>query len=192
PGEELGGEARGRSHLVGRVQIQFGERFGDTVPISVATLPPGGMLLRSRGGPIADVFPGRLPAGLFGHSEFLRFPLRTYYLDSVSCIDDPFDVALGAVNVRTGEVIGELPHGGRPPRGGMRGGADDVIASNGNHFSYRYRIPADPSRERATFEYTNRAQGGTFLMTGLAWVSFTHSRTRPVSASGCDTVTFTG
>ncbi|HEY1379877.1 MAG TPA: hypothetical protein VGF55_23955 [Gemmataceae bacterium] len=276
-GEELGGEARGRSHLMGRVQVQFGERFGDTVPISVATLPPGGMLLKSRGGPIADVFPGRLPAGLVGHSEFLRFPLRTYFLDSVSCIDDPFDVALGAVNVRTGEVIGELLHrgfigqnlffalvrveprtpqssflfrgkaafeagtngqsiyrfngvvhipypegfafpnpdlathfpagaasaldpffrlqamyGGRPPRGGMRGRADDVLASNGNRFSYRYRIPADPTRERASFEYTNRAQGGTFRMTGLAWVSFTHSRTSPAAASGCDTVTFTG
>src|SRR5439155_26444195 len=56
----------------------------------------------------------------------------------------------------------------------------------------RYRIPADPGRERATFEYTNRAQGGSFRMTGLAWVSFTHSRTRPVNTAGCDTVTFTG
>ena len=32
----LGGEGTGRSHLTGRVQIQFGERFGNSVSIAEA------------------------------------------------------------------------------------------------------------------------------------------------------------
>jgi hypothetical protein len=275
-GEELGGETRGRSHVVGRVQIQFGERFGNSVPVAIATLPPGGLLAAAVPSPLAEVFPGRLPGGLLGHDEFLRFPLRTYYLDSVSFIDDPFDQALGAVDLTTGAVRGELlhrgfigqnlfhalvrveprtpkssflfrgparferspggqivyrfngvvhipypegfkfpspdlataflagpesaldpflrlqaMHGEQLPRSGLRGGADEVSASNGNRFSYRYAIPASPERERATFEYTNHTQGATFHMTGLAWVSFTRSRSSS-SRPEPDTVTFTG
>jgi hypothetical protein len=226
--------------------------------------------------PFAADFPGRLPVGLIGHDEFLRFPRRTYFLDGVNFIDDPFDLALGAVDLRTGAVIGDLVHrgfigqnlffalvrveprtprssflfrgpasfeagangqlvyrfngqvhipypegykfpapdltthyvigpnsaldpflrlqamhGGCPPRHGMRGGTDRVAASNGNLFSYRYAIPADPRKGQATFEYVNHSQSGTFRMSCLAWVSFTHSRGR--SADGePDTVTFTG
>ena len=60
--------------------------------------------------PLGADFPGRLPPAPIGHNEFLRFSQRTYFLDSLTCIDDPFDFSMGAVNVKTGEVLGELLH----------------------------------------------------------------------------------
>jgi hypothetical protein len=271
------GRAQGRSQLMGRLQVQFGERFGGLVPVAISTLPPGGMLIRTADSPIAALFPGRLPGGLVGHDEFLRFPLRTYFLDAVSFVDDPFDLAVGAVDLRTGVVLGELTHrgfidqnlffalvrveprtpqssflfrgpasfergaggglvyrfngmvhipypegfkfpapdlatpylagpnsaldpflriqamgGGPPPRSGARGGAEGVLASNGNRFSYRYTIPAPPAREQAAFEYTNHTQGGAFRMRALAWASFIHSRSRAAAGADYDTVTFAG
>jgi hypothetical protein len=106
------GEAQGRSQVVGRVQVQFGERFGDSLPVAIATLPLGGLLLQPEDSPIAQAFPGRLPAGLLGHDEFLRFALRTYFLDNVELVDDPFDLALGAVDVKTGYLLSDLTHRG--------------------------------------------------------------------------------
>jgi hypothetical protein len=109
---ELGGDAQGRSQVMGRLQIQFGERFGDSVPVAISSLPPGGLLAEPPHLPLADLFPGRLPSGLIGHNEFLRFPLRTYFLDTVYLIDDPFDLAVGAVDLKTGELRGELVYRG--------------------------------------------------------------------------------
>lgn len=271
------GDAQGRSQVLGRVQLQFGERSGDSVPIAVSALPPGGMFLTPADSPLNQQFPGRLPRGLAGHDEFLRFPLRTYFLDTVELMDDPFDLAVGAVDLRTGALHGELlhrgfinqnlffalvrveprtprssffflgpavlerdangqliyrfngtvhipypegyrfpapdlttayragpnsaldpflrlqaMHGGRRPPGGMRGGANEVIASNGNSFSYSFKIPDESFKERAVFEYVNHSQGGTFRMSGLAWESFTHSRTCTNKSRPADTVTFTG
>jgi hypothetical protein len=111
-GEAWGGPAQGRSHVLGRVQLQFGERFGDTVPVAVSALPPGGMLLRPDDTPLVEQFPSRLPGALMGHDEFLRFPLRTYFLDAVGLVEDPFDLAVGAVDLRTGRILGEMLHRG--------------------------------------------------------------------------------
>src|SRR5206468_3403156 len=47
------GRAQGRSHLAGRVLVQFGERFGDSVPVAVSTLPPGGALAPPPDSPLA-------------------------------------------------------------------------------------------------------------------------------------------
>src|SRR5262249_46952181 len=60
--------------------------------------------------PLQGLFPARLPRGLLAHNGILRFPLRSYFLDNVYLLEDRFDIALGAVNVRTGEVIGNLLH----------------------------------------------------------------------------------
>jgi hypothetical protein len=109
--EELG-VAHGRSRVQGRIQIQFGERFGDAVPVHVALLPPAGLLEDPSLEPLQSEFPARLSRGLLGHNEFLQFPLRTYYLDNVYLLEDPFDLALGAVDVRTGDVIGDIVHRG--------------------------------------------------------------------------------
>ena len=107
---ELVGDPTGRSQLMGRVQVQFGQRFGDSVSVAISHLNPGGLLTPDPGSPLGDDFPGRLPPAPIGHNEFLRFSQRTYYLDSLTCIDDPFDFCVGAVNVKTGNVLGEMLH----------------------------------------------------------------------------------
>ena len=105
---ELGGPATVRSHLAGRFQIQFGERFGDAVTIAVLALPPGGLLTTLPQSPIAAAFKSRIPDSLMGHNEPLPFPKRTYSVDAVAYLDDPLDVAVGSVNVKTGKVIGQF------------------------------------------------------------------------------------
>jgi hypothetical protein len=105
---DLGGPAKGRSHLVGRFQIQFGERFGDAVPIAVMAMPPGGQLCTLKQSPFAEAFKSRIPDGLQGHNERLKFPNQIYDMDTVSYLDDPLDIALGAVNLKTGKLIGRL------------------------------------------------------------------------------------
>ncbi len=103
---ELGGPASGHSCLSGRFQVQFGERFGDAVSIAVQALRPGGLLASLPQSPVAAAFKSRIPDSLLGHSERLRFPTQTYHMDGVAYLDDPLDLAVGAVNVKTGKVIG--------------------------------------------------------------------------------------
>ena len=109
---ELGGPAKGRSHVLGRAQIQFGGRCGDSVPIAVSGLTAGGIFAPLEESPITQVFPGRLYHGPHGFNEFLRFPLRTYSLDDLAIIDDPFDIAVGAVSLKTGRLLNEMLHRG--------------------------------------------------------------------------------
>jgi hypothetical protein len=109
---ELGGTAKGRSQLMGRLQLQFGARFGDAVPVAFSLLPPGGLLLPGVPGPLDGAFPGRLPPGAVGHDEFLRFPLRSYFLDGIAFVDDPFDLSVGALDLRSGRLIHPLLHRG--------------------------------------------------------------------------------
>ncbi len=105
---ELGGPASGRSHLVGRYQIQFGERFGDSLQFSISSLQPGGMLTTLPQSPVAQAFGKRVPDSLLGHDEWLRFREQTYNNDIISWLDDPLDVAVGAIDLKTGKVIGHL------------------------------------------------------------------------------------
>ena len=109
---QLGGKATGRSHLLGRVLLQFGVPSGNTVPVAVFAVNPGGVMEEMAQSPITQVFPGRLYPGPVGFDEFLRFPLRTYSLDDLAIIDDPFDISIGAVDLRTGRFVNELLHRG--------------------------------------------------------------------------------
>jgi hypothetical protein len=109
---QLGGKATGRSHLLGRMLLQFGVPSGNSVPVAVFAVNPGGVMQEMESSPITQVFPGRLYPGPIGFDEFLRFPLRTYSLDDLAIIDDPFDVSVGAVDLRTGRFINELLHRG--------------------------------------------------------------------------------
>jgi hypothetical protein len=43
-----------------------------------------------------------------GHNEFLRFPKLTYAMDRVSYLDDPLDIALGVVDLKTGKIQAPL------------------------------------------------------------------------------------
>lgn len=107
---QLGGGATGRSHVLGRAMLQFGARCGNSVPVAISHLSPGGMLAAMPASPIVQGFPGRLYPGPHGCNEFLRFPLRTYSLDDVVCIDDSFDISVGAVDLKTGRFINDLLH----------------------------------------------------------------------------------
>lgn len=104
----LGGPATGRSQILGRVQIQFGPRTGNSVPFAISPMNPGGILADFPASPITQVFPGKLSPGPQGFNEFLRFPLRTYPLDDVTFLTDPFDLTVGAVDIRSGRVLGGL------------------------------------------------------------------------------------
>jgi hypothetical protein len=107
---EWGGVATGRSHVLGRVQLQFGERAGNSVPVAVYHLQPGGFLAPFPATPVTDLFPASLPPGPIGFNEFLRFPLRTYSLNDLAILDDPFDISVGSVDLSTGETLLPLLH----------------------------------------------------------------------------------
>lgn len=105
---QLGGPASGRSHLVGRYQVQFGERAGNTVTVAITSMMPAGLLATLPQSPIAGAFRKRIPDSLLGHDEWLRFRNSTYYNDNISWLDDPLDIAVGAVDVKTGKLVGHL------------------------------------------------------------------------------------
>ena len=227
--------------------------------------------------PITQVFPGRLYPGPHGFDEFLRFPLRTYSLDDLAILDDPFDISTGALDLRSGKFLNEVLHRGfinqdlifallrveprtpkdsfffrgpaaieRGARGQLifrfagevhipypegflfptpnlttgivigsdsaldpflwihaiqdaeaqhsikEGGGRDLISSTAERFSYHYKIPSDPARHKASFEYENHTQQGKFRMHSLAWVGFSNSRDSRGRSAEYDTVTFTG
>lgn len=105
---QLGSPGAGRSHLVGRYQIQFGERFGDSLQFSIQSLQPGGLLATLPQSPVAQAFGKRIPDSLLGHDEYLRFREQTYNNNIISWLDDPLDIAVGAIDLKTGKVIGHL------------------------------------------------------------------------------------
>jgi len=109
---ETGGPALGRSHLLGRVQIQFGPRSGASVPIALSTCPVGGVFEPLGRTPVAQLFPGNLTPGPSGFNESLRFPLLTYSLNDLAVIDDPFDISVGALDLQTGKLLHPLLHRG--------------------------------------------------------------------------------
>lgn len=273
---ELGGLAKGRSHVLGRVLLQFGVRTGDSIPVAISFLNAGGVFASLEPSPITQVFPGQLYHGPHGFDEFLRFPLRTYSLDDLAILDDPFDISMGMVDCQSGRFINDLLHRGfinqdlifallrvepRTPKDSFffrgpaalernaagqllfrfqgvvrvpypsgflfpkpnltmgfpvgpesvldpflwihaiqddpnarfvkRGGANNVLASAGEIFSYSYEIPSEPGR-RASFEYENHTQKGKFSLHSLAWVGFSNSNGSRRSSREYDTLTFTG
>jgi hypothetical protein len=109
--DALGGPGVGRSHLLGRVLVQFGDARNGAVPVAVSSLVPGGMLANPES-PLAALFPGRLPLGLLGHDEALRFPGKTYHLKRVCFADDPFEFSLGSIDLATGRLLGPLLYRG--------------------------------------------------------------------------------
>ena len=105
---QLGGHGLGRSRLLGRLQIQFGPPSRNSVPVAVSSTAAGGLLAPLSPTPLQQLFPGRLSPGPEGFYESLRFPLRTYSLNDLSVIDDPFDLSVGAIDLRTGQTLQPL------------------------------------------------------------------------------------
>jgi hypothetical protein len=109
--DELGGEATGRCHLMGRLKVQFGPRFGNSVGFAMQLLPPGG-LLAGYPEPL-EYLPAGVCRGMIGFNEQMRFPSGvTYNQSKLSSASDPFRIAVGAIDLATGKVIGELLHPG--------------------------------------------------------------------------------
>ena len=102
---ELGGPASGRSHLAGRLQIQFGPKIGDIVPFVITGMPPAGLLAAP---PVSPILGPYFRPSLVGQNENLVFPLASYYLQRVAEVDEPFNFTSGAINLKTGRVIGEM------------------------------------------------------------------------------------
>lgn len=274
---ELGGPATGRSHVLGRIQIQFGPKCGDLVPLAVSLLNPGGLLDPLPDSPVIESFPAGLPAGPIGFYELLRFPLRTYALDELAIMGDPFDIAMGVCDSRTGDVIVPHLHRGfinqdliyallrleprtpkssflfrgparfetrredqllfrfkgtvrvpypqgfrfpqanlttaftvdapsvldpflwlRATRDGetagavMQGHQENIEASIGERFSFRYKIGGDTKAVEPFFEYVNHTQKGTYRLHSLAWLGFSNTRGSRAKTGRFDTVTFAG
>jgi hypothetical protein len=97
---------------LGRLRIQFGERFGSSIPFCVSFLPPAGFFEDPSLAPLQDIFPSRLTRGLLGHDGIVRFSLRSYGLANTYLLEDPLDIAWGAVDSRSGEIIGDFLHRG--------------------------------------------------------------------------------
>jgi hypothetical protein len=107
---ELGGPCTGRAHIMGRAVVQFGMPSGGTMPIAIRHLPPAGIFSQAYPSPIADTFPVRLGPGPRGYDQRLRYPRASYTMEKISLSDDPFDVAMGAVDVKTGTLFSDHLH----------------------------------------------------------------------------------
>lgn len=105
---QLGGQGLGRSRLLGRLQIQFGPPSRNSVPIAISSSAAGGLLAPLGATPLQQLFPGRLTPGPEGFYENLRFPFRTYSLNDLSVLDDPFDLSVGAIDLRSGQSLQPL------------------------------------------------------------------------------------
>jgi hypothetical protein len=74
--------------------------------------------------------------------------------------------------------------------GVLEGEEREVVGSNGEVFSLRYRVGSDGG-ETPRFEYVNHSQGGRFRLHRLSWVDLSRSRHAP-AGSPPDTLTLSG
>jgi hypothetical protein len=100
------GAATARSHMQGRLQMQFGQPSGGTVPFVMHVLEPEALLATPPASPVP--LPPGFSFGAFGMNEYLYFPALTYYFGSVVLSDNPFLPATGAINLQTGQVVGNF------------------------------------------------------------------------------------
>jgi hypothetical protein len=107
--EELGGPATGWSHLSGKLYVQFGDRYGDLVPVAFKAIVPDGVLVEPPPSPL----PG-FGINMLGVDGRVKFPNYTYVATDRIWTDDPFDFAVGVFNVRTGESVGDMVYRGLP------------------------------------------------------------------------------
>ena len=109
---DMEGGATGRSHLMGRLIVQFGTPTANSLPFTFASVLPGGMFAKPPDSPVAKAFPGRLSVGLIAHDETLRFQKISYHMTGVAWVDDPFEASIGSIDLRTGRVLGNLIYRG--------------------------------------------------------------------------------
>ncbi len=104
---EQGGMGPGRAELQGRFQIQFGSNSGGTVPFRISAMPPEGLFADPPNSPL-------LGAGfrgfLLGTNQELHFPNMVYYQHKVLFADEVFNFAEGAIDLASGQVMGEFEY----------------------------------------------------------------------------------
>ena len=106
---ELGGGTTGWSHLSGRLYVQFGPQHGDLVPAVIWAIVPEGVLAEPPPAPI----PG-FGLNMLGVDGRVVFPNFTYVATDRVLVGDPFDLAVGVFNVKTGKSVGDLVYRGLP------------------------------------------------------------------------------
>ena len=146
--DELGGEATGRCSPHGARE--------DPVRAAVRATPSASRCSCCRRAACSPITRSRSPIcrrassrGMIRFNEQMRFPTGvTYNQSKLSSTSDPFRIAVGAIDLRTGKVIGELLHPGfvvqqlfvnlmasrrarRPTRSTTRGRRCSRRASNG-------------------------------------------------------------
>ena len=100
---QQGGPGPARTQLTGRVKLQFGERNGDYVPFVISALPPEALLAPLPLPPVVG-----FSFGMLGSAEFINFPKLQYFFYNAGTGDDPFNVAAGELNVKTGAAVGDF------------------------------------------------------------------------------------
>ncbi|MFN0167574.1 MAG: hypothetical protein ACKV22_14185 [Bryobacteraceae bacterium] len=103
---QLGGLGPGRAELQGRVQVQFGPRIGNGVPIQLSVLPPEGLFAEPPNNPLTG--PG-FRGFLLGTNQQLRFPSGVIYdQHKLYFVDEPYNRTSGMVDLASGKIVGEL------------------------------------------------------------------------------------
>ena len=102
---ELGGPGSGRTHLQGRIHVQFGPKVGNYVPVHMSAFPQLGFIAPI---PVAPPPLTIFPIKMFGHDEYLHFPLLTYATQQSVALEDPFDISVGSIDVRSGQSVAQL------------------------------------------------------------------------------------
>ncbi|OFV98806.1 MAG: hypothetical protein A3F68_13450 [Acidobacteria bacterium RIFCSPLOWO2_12_FULL_54_10] len=106
--QDLGGVSQnGFSHLQGRLHIQFGQESGGTIPFMAQLVPPASLLAKPPASPLADF---GITIGPTGNDFLLKFPKQTYQIKDTVVVDDPFDISVGAIDAKTGKVVGGFLH----------------------------------------------------------------------------------
>jgi hypothetical protein len=151
---------------------------------------PGSSFL-FRGPAVLEKGPGGEPLFRFKGEVFIPYPegfffptpnLTTGFPIGPNSRLDPFLWLHAIPDQRAGDYV-------------KTGEGRDITSSAGERFSYRYSIPNDQTKHRATFEFENHTQQGKFRMHSLAWVGFTNSQGSQDSGSrrsvAYDTLSFT-
>jgi hypothetical protein len=111
----IGGHAVSRTHFQGMLQVQFGDRSGDIVPVTLMLERPEGLIGKPDDPEV--VYQTYLPLssnkgaslGWIGHNEILTFPTGLQYFPrNVTLSSDAYDFGKGAINIRTGRFIWDL------------------------------------------------------------------------------------
>ncbi|HKW99059.1 MAG TPA: hypothetical protein VJN43_15065 [Bryobacteraceae bacterium] len=106
---ELGGPSTGWSHLTGRLYVQFGPPQGDLLPVAIWGMVPDGFLAV----PPPFPFPG-FGINMLGVDGKVSFPNDSYVATERVLVNDPFDFAVGVIDMKTGRSVGDMLYRGLP------------------------------------------------------------------------------